>query len=110
MNPINIRLPEALLARITQAAEASDLSKNDIIKLALDAGLRWMERNQYDMTKPLSDESRLELLNEIIAQLQALLGTAERRIITLADQTSPALAAERAEPSGYQPRLQKPKA
>lgn len=109
MAQLQIRFPDQLMERVNRASEASGLSKNDIIKLALQSGLTWMERNNYDLTQPLTDESRSALLAEIISQLQSLLQTAEHRIIRMEDQ-SPGLplAAESAEPSGYQPRPKRP--
>lgn len=96
MNPISIRLSEALDARINAAASATGLSRNDIIKLSIDAGLKWMERNHYDTTRPLSDESQKELLTDIIAQLNALLHTASDRIIRLQQDAAAATAPNRA--------------
>jgi predicted DNA-binding protein len=64
-----IRLPDTIYNRIEAAAKASGLSKNDIIKMALDAGLRLIEANDYDIAKPITNKPFLDNLFEIILHL-----------------------------------------
>ena len=65
---MQIRLPNALLARIAEASNASGLSKNDIIKLALDIGLKILADNGYDLTKGIPSREMEEFYKQKIVE------------------------------------------
>jgi enolase len=65
---IQIRLPNALMDRIEAAAAASALSKNDIIKLALDIGLKILADNGYDLTKGIPSREMEEFYKQKIVE------------------------------------------
>ncbi len=75
MNPISLRISEALDARVEAAAKASGLSKQDIMKLAMDAGLKWLANNSYDVTREIQAVDLIgtlhQLVHEVIPQLIA---------------------------------------
>lgn len=84
-----LRIPRSLDLQLIEAARRSGMSKQDIVRHAIAAGLKWLQQNDYDLTRPL-DESIL--LRSIITELQSLLDTATARVVQFsAAAESPAL-------------------
>jgi Ribbon-helix-helix protein, copG family len=72
MNPISIRISADLDARIERAAKKSGFSKNDIIKLTIDAGLKWLAANDYTLTGNANPQP---LIDAILAAIDQHLST-----------------------------------
>lgn len=68
MTPKSIRLSEALDSRIKEAAGLTGLSDNDVIKLALDAGLRWLAKNDWDIHSGIFSQKDMEELLQSIRE------------------------------------------
>ncbi len=77
MAQLQIRFPDDLMARISAAANQTHLSKNDVIRLCIEAGLKWMAHNNYNLTatadpQPLIDEIK-RALEKLLNARDALL-------------------------------------
>lgn len=78
MAQTQVRLPDVLMERITTASKKASMSKNDIIKLALEAGLKWLAEKDYDLTKSTETELLVEELKAILATHTADLERAKK--------------------------------
>lgn len=73
MAQTQIRFDDALFERITTAHEKTGISKNDIIRLTIEAGLKWLEANDYDLTASMDAQPLLDELMEVIEAAAARL-------------------------------------
>jgi hypothetical protein len=64
-----VRLHNALDAQLSKAADVSGLAKNDVLKLALDIGLKILADNGYDLTKGVPSREMEEFLKKTILEL-----------------------------------------
>lgn len=62
-------MPDSLMNRLDKAVTQTGLSKNDIIKLALDIGLRILADNGYDLTKGVPSREMEDFLKATILEL-----------------------------------------
>jgi len=64
-----VRLHNALDAQLTKAADAAGLAKNDILKIALEAGLKILADNNYDLTKGVPSREMEDFLKKTILEM-----------------------------------------
>jgi hypothetical protein len=57
-NPFNIRIPNGLYKTIDDAAAKMDMSKQEVIRLALEAGMEDLRLTGYNVGKALSQTAR----------------------------------------------------